>query len=436
MNRYRWCLFGVLLVVAVSLSACDFLFPDDGGPVALQLSPARGIVRSEVIVVGEGFGAVQGTGAVTFDDVPATVLSWSDTILTVEVPVIATPGGASVLVEVLVAAEGGTIGRGEFTVARGILFESERFGHRDIWVIDAEGGDPIQLTDDPATESWPCWSHDGTRILYNRGTEIRVMNADGSGNVKLEGNGFVAVFPAWSPDGGSIAYQRGEMSEIYVMDSDGSGQRNVTNALGIDAWPTWSADGSRIVFHADRNYIVGDSDSMTDDPDIYVVNADGTGETRLTDDPGRDFLPIWSPDGSRIVFISNREGPGEIFVMNADGSGQDNVTNDPGAADGWPSWSPDGTKIAFQSFRDGNGEIYVMNADGSGLSRLTANAVFDAGPSWSPDGTKIAFESERDGNLEIYVMNADGSDPRRLTDHTAFDGYPVWTESRWIPVRP
>ena len=98
----RWCLLGTLLALAILLSACDLLFPDDGGPIALQLSPTRGIVRSEAIIVGEGFGDVQGTGAVTFDNVPATVLSWSDRILMVEVSVVATPDGASALVEVIV----------------------------------------------------------------------------------------------------------------------------------------------------------------------------------------------------------------------------------------------------------------------------------------------------------------------------------------------
>ncbi len=432
----RWCLLGALLVLAVFLSACDFLFPDDGGPVVLQLSPTRGIVRSEVIIVGEGFGTTQGTGAVTFDNVPATVLSWSDSILTVEVPAVATPDGASALVEVVVTAAGGTIGRGEFTVARGILFESERSGHLDIWIIDAEGGDPIQLTSDPLPEAWPCWSHDGTKILFNRDTEMWVMNADGSSQAMLAGDTTPVGGQVWSPNDTKIAFQRGEISEIAVMDADGSNQRNLTPVTGVHAWPTWSPDGTQIAFHADRDIVIGDVPSMTDDPDVYVVNADGTGETQLTTAPGHDWLPLWSPAGSKIVFISDREGPGEIFVMNANGSGQINLTNDPGAADGWPAWSPDGTKIAFQSFRDGNGEIYVMNADGSGVSRLTVNAVFDAGPSWSPDGTKIAFESERDGNLEVYVMNADGSDQRRLTDHAALDGYPVWTESRWIPIRP
>ena len=432
----RRCLLGVLLVLAVSLSACDLLLPDDGGPVVLQLSPTRGIVRSEVIIVGEGFGATQGTRAVTFDNVPATVLSWSDTILTVEVPVVATPGGASGVVEVVVEADGGTIGRGEFTVARGILFESERSGHHDIWVIDAEGGDPIQLTRDPLAETWPCWSHDGTRILFNRDTETWVMRADGSSQAMLAGDVTPVGAQVWAPDDKKIAFQRGEISEIGVMDADGSNQLSLTPVAGVHAWPTWSPDGTRIAFHADRDIVVGDVPSMTDNPDIYVVDADGTGEVQLTTHPGRDWLPLWSPVGSRIVFISDREGPGEIFVMNADGSGQINLTNDPGAADGWPAWSPDGTKIAFQSFRDGNGEIYVMNADGSGVSRLTVNAAFDAGPSWSPDGTRIAFESERDGNLEVYVMNVDGSDQRRLTDHTSLDGYPVWTESRWIPIRP
>jgi Tol biopolymer transport system component len=432
----RWCLIGALAALALCLTTCDLFFPDDAGTIALQLSPTRGIVRSEVIIVGEGFGAVQGTGAVTFDNVPATVLSWSDSILTVEVPVIPAPGGTSALVEVIVKAVGGTIGRGEFTADRGILFESERAGNRDIWVVDPEGGDPIRLTTSVENEVWPGWSHDGTKILFNRDTEMWVMGADGSAQAKLAGGVIPVGAPVWSPDDLRIAYQQGEMSQIWVMNANGSGPINLTPVTGVHAWPTWSADGSWIAFHADRDIVVGDVSSLTDNPDIFVVNVDGTGEIQLTTHPGRDWLPVWSPDGSRIAFLSDREGPGEIFVMNADGSGQTNVTNDTGAADGWPVWSPDGSQIAFQSYRDGNAEVYLMNADGSGVTRLTWNTVFDGGPSWSPDGTQIVFESDRDGNLEIYVMNADGSGQARLTDQPAFDGYPVWTESHWIPIRP
>jgi hypothetical protein len=115
----------------------------------------------------------------------------------------------------------------------------------------------------------------------------------------------------------------------------------------------------------------------------------------------------WAQAG-RIAFISKRDGNWEIYVMNADGSGQTNLTNNP-AHDWGPSWSPDGRRIAFYSDRDGNWEIYVMNADGSGQTNLTNNPADDWGPSWSPDGRRIAFFSDRDGNREIYVMNADGS---------------------------
>src|SRR5216117_1854859 len=109
--------------------------------------------------------------------------------------------------------------------------------------------------------------------------------------------------------------------------------------------------------------------------------------------------------------------------MNADGSDPRNLTNNPGGDD-TPAWSPDGTRIAFTSARDGNWEIYVMNADGSNATRLTDNGA--QMPAWSPDGTRIAFTSARDGNWEIYVMNADGSDPRNLTNNPAADGGAAW----------
>ncbi|NIO48958.1 MAG: DUF5050 domain-containing protein [Candidatus Aminicenantes bacterium] len=115
-----------------------------------------------------------------------------------------------------------------------------------------------------------------------------------------------------------------------------------------------------------------------------------------------------SLEQTKIAFQSNRDGSWEIYVMNADGSEQKRLTNNHTGGVS-PSWSPDGKKIAFQSDRDENREIYVMNADGSEQKRLTNNRANDLYPSWSPDGKKIAFFSDRDGNWEIYVMNADGS---------------------------
>ena len=126
-----------------------------------------------------------------------------------------------------------------------------------------------------------------------------------------------------------------------------------------------------------------------------------------------------------IAFERWHGGNSDIYVMSADGSGQTRLTDNP-VLDGSPSWSPDGGRIAFESLRDGNSEIYVMNADGSGKTRLTDDPEFDGAPSWSPDGDRIAFESLRDENTEIYVMNSDGSGQTRLTDDPESDGSPSW----------
>jgi len=164
-------------------------------------------------------------------------------------------------------------------------------------------------------------------------------------------------------------------------------------------------------------------DSNRDGNDeIYVMNADGTGQTRLTNNAASDVGPAWSPDGTKIAF--NRGF--DIFVMNADGSSQIRLTSS-AAMNIAPAWSPDGTKIAFHSSRDGNFEIYVMNADGSNPTRLTSNAAGDFAPAWSPDGQRIVFRSNRDGNNEIYVMAKDGTGQTRVTVNPADDQEPKFS---------
>jgi Tol biopolymer transport system component len=113
------------------------------------------------------------------------------------------------------------------------------------------------------------------------------------------------------------------------------------------------------------------------------------------------------PVYEKIAFATERDGNNEIYIMDTDGSNQTNITRNPG--NDWdPAWSPDGTMIAFSSDRDGNEEIYIMNADGSDQRRITRNSSRDWQPAWSPDGEKIAFVSDRDGDDEIYIMNANG----------------------------
>ena len=206
--------------------------------------------------------------------------------------------------------------------------------------------------------------------------------------------------------------------EVYIMDADGSNPVNLTNHPSVDGEPSWSPDGSKIVFGSYRD----------GNPEVYVMDSDGSNPVNLTNHPAFDGgEPSWSPDGSKIAFRSDRSGNDEIYVMDADGSNPVNLTNHP-LADGEPSWSPDGSKIAFGSYRDGNAEIYVMDADGSNPANLTNHPLADFLPAWSPDGARIAFVSARgDGDQEIYVMDADGGNPVNVTDHPSSDQDPAWS---------
>jgi Tol biopolymer transport system component len=204
-------------------------------------------------------------------------------------------------------------------------------------------------------------------------------------------------------------------TEIYVMNTDGSGQTRLTNNASSDNYPVFSPDGTKIAFNSTRD---GNNE-------IYVINADGSNQTRLTNNSATDARPSWSPDGTKIVFNSNRDGKFQIYTMNADGTNQTRLTNNT-VDDLEPSFSPDGTKIAFVSNRDGNFEIYVMNADGTSQTRRTYNVASDFDPSWSPDGNKIVFYSSRDGNPEIYVMDVNGTETR-LTNNAEDDVRPFFS---------
>lgn len=283
------------------------------------------------------------------------------------------------------------------------------------------------------------------------------------------------VPPTPTPVGGGsgqIAFvsNRDGNREIYLMNVDGSGQTNLTKHGADDEWPTMSPDGTRIAFISWRdepNPRVCSRDGSCN-TEIYLTNADGTGLTRLTDIPGMESFPVWSPDGTQIAFISWRNGKQDVYVMNADGSNQTNLTNDPGV-DLYPAWMPDGTQIVFLSTRDNAFQFYVVNIDGSGLTMLDsglppseftpsqtvyfattfedgelgyylfavggggAQSMNDDGlalgefPAWSPDGTRIAFHSDRDGNMDVYVMSADRPELARLTDSDAIDMFPAWS---------
>ena len=210
---------------------------------------------------------------------------------------------------------------------------------------------------------------------------------------------------------GKIAFasDRDGNFEIYSMDADGGGQTRLTEDAGEDYSPAWSPDGQRLAFVSTRD----------GNAEIYVINADGSGQTRLTNNTAGDLGPAWTRDGSQIGFVTNRDGNDEIYLMNADGSSQTNLTNHP-ADDASFSFSPDGLMIAFSSAREDNQfEIYTMSANGAGPSRLTTAAGDDISPSWSSQ--RIAFQSNRNDTDELYSMAANGQNQVRLTNNADLD---------------
>lgn len=256
-------------------------------------------------------------------------------------------------------------------------------GNWDIYVMNPDGTDVKRLTTDPAVQTRPAWSPDGTKIAFgkqdaNGDSEIYVMNADGSGITNLTGTAGGGK-PAWSPDSTMIAFVRG--SEVYVMNADGTGVRQFTHSgEGVADYPAWSPDGTTIAF----------TSGIASPGQLYLENVDGSGlRTIFTEsDPGvADLLRpgSWSPDGSTILFergptsYAKDQSVAGIWLIRPDGTGLRRVDADP--TDAVACWSPDGKLIVF--IRNNQG-VYSMNADGTGATLLTDGAGNKYFTSWQP----------------------------------------------------
>lgn len=256
-----------------------------------------------------------------------------------------------------------------------------------------------------------------------------------------------------------------DVQEIYLADYDGANPRKVTNTRTLNITPTWSPDGQAIAYTSYRP-----SGGMGTFQDI-VLSYINTGQrtTPANGDPSKqNYLPIWSPDGSRIAFTSNRDGNPEIYVMNRDGSAARRMTNSP-AIDVSPTWSPSGNQIAWVSDRTGTPRIYIMNADGTGQRvlineecyrptwssepfneiayaarngpgydikvysfatgqsiRITDGIGSNESPAFAPNGRHIAFTSTRNGKVQVYTIARDGNDLRQIT-REGNNKYPNWS---------
>jgi TolB protein len=275
-----------------------------------------------------------------------------------------------------------------------IAFASQKTGNTgEIYTITSDGKVLKRLTKNSYDEAFPAFSPNGRRIAFTsnrpklRDYDIFTMNTGGRGVMNLtHDSGFNEREPAWSPDGTKIAFSR--LNNIFVRNADGTNEIQLTEeGTGENGQPSWSPDGSKILFTRRCDISLPECFGI----DLWVMNADGTDERRFSTDPliqaCRGTAADWSPDGTKIVFVCEpAEGNGGIYVVNADGSGLTRLTTSIARiGDTWPVWSPNGRKIAFVRHTDGPNDLYVMRADGTNITNYTNTpGANENTPSWQP----------------------------------------------------
>lgn len=328
-----------------------------------------------------------------------------------------------------------------------IVFQSNRDGDFEIYVMNGEGGEVRQLTNNIEVDVRPKWSPDGSKIAFISGRDnhasfgenmsLYVMDADGE-NVRRLSSDDIRVtdfYFNWSPDGSKIAFAFDpnyvfdsyslEM-EIYIVDLESSEINQVTDTEWPSAGPVWSPDSSQIAFLS----FVGEP-SGARFPDLFVVDVESETVRRLTEGSASDMNPTWSSTGTEILFISYGGNGANIIVADLDNDTLTSVT-DMELGDSFnPQWSPDENQIVFEIrfVLENRTELALMDSGGDSYHVLAENRARSFGADWSPDGSKLVYVSDSDDDSELYIVNPDATGNKQLTDNEYADESPDWRPS-------
>jgi len=270
-----------------------------------------------------------------------------------------------------------------------LLFTSDRDGNSEIYSMHADGGDPIRLTRNGATDFSPRWSPDGAKILF---LSNRAPGSSGSASI-----------------------------ELFVMNSDGSGVTRLTTNDVLESAPSWSPDGTRILYSTEGSR-----------GKIFVMNADGSNVVQITDNDWADSVPQWSPDGSRIAFLGSPLGWSQIFTVSPTGTGRIRVPHQIVGKVKSFSWAPDSKNIVYEYGEWPYGGIYrSVSMPTPGVRDVPTFLVgyerFPSKPVWSPDGQRIALTMSESGPGDIFTMKAsDGGDRINITNSPWTDLIADW----------
>ena len=314
-----------------------------------------------------------------------------------------------------------------------IAFISERAPQKDVWLIKPTG-EETQLTSNPEDDFVQAPSPDGRSLLVVasweeqgiRREQLRVVALGGGSAVPLNVPRARARNASWSPDGKWLVAEsdaQGFSDVVRLEAREGAAEERLTTAREGSFEPTVSPDGTRVAFVSSKD----------GDPEVYVMRADGSEVQRITTFHAEDWGPSWSPDGQWLAFFSSREGGRErLFVVRPDGTDLRAVSGGTATGDEREAvWSPDSQRLAFVGRPQGGmARIWLANVAGGEPVALTDGKQVDDQPAWSPDGKHLVFVSERDGDVDLYLMRADGTGQTRLTTSKGADWLPRWFVQR------